>query len=58
VQIRDTGYSLGDMPVAEAVQLTQAATSKIRPGEALVFECHRVAIFGRLPAGHAQGGSR
>jgi hypothetical protein len=46
------------MPLGEAVQLTQAAKSELRPGEALVFDWHRVAIFGRLPAGHAQGGSR
>jgi hypothetical protein len=42
--IRDTGYSLGDMPEGEAVELTQAAKSELRAGEALVFDWHRVAI--------------
>jgi hypothetical protein len=44
VHIRDTGYSPGDMPVGEGVGLTQAAKSELRPGEALVFDWHRVAI--------------
>jgi hypothetical protein len=38
------GTIAGDMPVGEAVQLTQAAKSELRPGEALVFDWHRVAI--------------